>query len=237
MFATSYILVNPLSSSEADDGFLHTLKFLKDTGYNGVELNITDPPGMNLDRVEEWATELNIAIPALLTGSAYTDGLCLSSPEASVRKKTVERLVSYIEPALRVNAVLVVGLLQGLRTDEPDPEIANDRIVECFREIALAAEERGVDFVLEPVNHLQVGFNNSVKEVLAMIERIASPAVKPMVDTLHMHIEEHAPVQCVFDVAKTLRHVHFCESNGGLLGSGNADLAGVWQALKSIDYE
>jgi sugar phosphate isomerase/epimerase len=58
-----------------------------------------------------------------------------------------------------------------------------------------------------------------------------------MVDTLHMHIEEHLPVECVFEVGKNLRHVHLSESNGGLLGSGNADLAETVQALKAIDYD
>jgi sugar phosphate isomerase/epimerase len=57
-----------------------------------------------------------------------------------------------------------------------------------------------------------------------------------MIDTLHMHIEERSPVQSVLDVGEKLRHVHLCESNGGPLGSGNADLPAVLQALKSIDY-
>jgi sugar phosphate isomerase/epimerase len=236
-FSTSYILVDPLSSFAADDEFRRALEFLRETGYDGVEINIAEPPGMDLDRVEASAAHVGMAIPSLMTGPAYAEGLCLSSREASVRKQTVERLISYLETARRFDAVLVVGLLQGLRSDEPDPAIANERIVECFRELAPAAEEQGVQLVLEPVNHLQVGFNNSVKEVLATIERIGSPAVRPMVDTLHMNIEEHSPVQCVAEVGKDLRHVHLSESNGGLLGSGNAELAGVWQALKSVRYE
>jgi 5-keto-L-gluconate epimerase len=236
MFSTSYILVDPLSSFRGED-FRHALEFLKGIGYDGVEINVSDPFGYDFDHVEGSAMELEIAVCSIMTGGAYGDGLCLSSPEASVRKKTVARLVSFVPTARRFHAVLVVGLLQGLRTDEPDPDIASERIVECFREVAPAAEEQGVEVVLEPVNHLQVGFNNSVKEVLATIERVGSRAVKPMVDTLHMHIEEHSPVQCVLEVGKNLRHVHLSESNGSLLGTGNADLAGTLEALRRIDYD
>jgi sugar phosphate isomerase/epimerase len=236
-FRTSYILVDPLSSFERGDGLERALEFLKATGYDGVEFNIADPPGIDLDRVEQRAAEVGLAVPAMMTGAAYADGLCLSSPDASVRRKTVARLVSLLEAGRRFDAVLVVGLLQGLRSDEPDPDVAGERIVEGFREVAEAAEDRGVQIVLEPVNHLQVGFNNSVGEVLATVERIGSPAVKPMVDTLHMHIEEHRPTQVVVDAGKDLRHVHLAESNGGLLGSGNADLPGVLRALQNIDYE
>ena len=41
----------------------------------------------------------------------------------------------------------------------------------------------------------------------------------------------------VLDAGKKVRHVHLCESNGGRLGSGNADLSGILQALKTIDYQ
>jgi sugar phosphate isomerase/epimerase len=237
MFSTSYILVDLVSNFDTQEDFRHALKLLKDIGYDGAEINISDPSTFDLDHAADSTKELDIAISSIMTGGAYADGLCLTSPEVSVRRNTVARLVSFIPAAKRLHAVLVVGLLQGLRTDEPDPDIANKRIVECFREVAPAAEEQGVEFVLEPVNHLQVGFNNSVQEVLETIERIESPAFKPMVDTLHLHIEEHLPVQCVVELGKNLRHVHLSESNGGLLGSGNADLAGTVQVLKRMDYD
>ena len=237
MFSTSYIVVDPPSRFDREEDLQRALAFLRSLGFDGAELNIADPLGVDIDHLEGWVDDLDLALPSFMTGGAYADGLCLSSPDLSVRKRTVARLISYIETARRFDAVLAVGLLQGLRTDEPDAEVANDRIVECFREIAPAAEESGVQFVLEPVNHLQVGFNNSVKEVLAIIERVGSPALKPMVDTLHMNIEESSPMQCIFDVGADLRHVHFCDSNGGLLGSGNVDLAAAWDALQRIDYE
>ena len=225
IFPLSYILVNGPPSSGGE--LREMLDFLRNIGYQGIELDVAGASRIDLERLEACAVERDMAIPSLLTGGAYAQGLCLSSPNVSVRKKTVTRLISFLAVARRLDAILVVGLLQGLRTDEPNLQIASDRIVECLREVGAAAQEQGVQVVLEPVNHLQVGFNNSVGEVLTTIERVASPAVRPMIDTLHMHIEEHSPVRSVLDVGKKLRHVHLCESNGGLLGSGNADLPAV----------
>jgi len=236
MFPLSYIIVKAPPSS-GDGELREMLDFLRKLGYRGIELDVTGVSGIHFEQFEVGAAELDMAIPSVLTGGTYALGLCLSSPSVSVRKKTVASLISFLETARRLNAVLVVGLLQGLRSDEPDPRIASDRIVECLREVGAAAQEQEVQVVLEPVNHLQVGFNNSVGEVLATIERVESPALRPMVDTLHMHIEEHSPVQSVLGVGKELRHVHLCDSNGGLLGSGNADLPAVLQALRSIDYQ
>jgi sugar phosphate isomerase/epimerase len=235
-FPLSYIIVNaPLGSGDSE--LREMLRFLRKLGYQGVELDVTGASGIELERFEACAAELDMPISSLMTGGAYVKGFCLSSPSASVRKTAVTKLISFVKIARRLDAILVVGLLQGLRTDEPDPRVAGDRIVECLKEVSAAAQEQGVEVVLEPVNHLQVGFNNSVGEVLTTIERVGSPALRPMVDTLHLHIEEHSPVQSVLDAGKKIRHVHLCESNGGLFGKGNADLRSILQALKRIGYE
>jgi len=236
MFHLSFIVIDRLSSFVSEEEFRRVLEYLKGVGYEGAELNLTEPPGIDLDRLEGWLADTGLVVPSFLTGEAYREGLCLSSPDLSGRKKTVDRLIGYLDTAQRFDAVLVVGLLQGLRSDEPDPRVANDRIVECLREVAAAAEDKEVKIVIEPVNHLQVGFNNSVREVCTLIERVGSRAVKPMVDTIHMNIEESSLVQPILDLGSELRHVHLCESNGSTFGSGHIDFAVVWKALLGIDY-
>jgi D-psicose/D-tagatose/L-ribulose 3-epimerase len=232
----SYIVVDTPAKLPGDQ-LQRVLASLSAIGYDGAELNLTDPPGVDLDRLHQWLTDLNLVIPSFMTGEAYKDGLCLSSPELSVRKQTVERLIGYLDTARRFNSVLAVGLLQGLRTDEPDSQIANDRIVACLREVAAAAEDKEVEFVLEPVNHLQVGFNNSVEEVCQVVDRVGSSALRPMADSLHMNIEEQDPLECIRRLGGNLRHFHLCDSNGALLGSGNVDLAAVWEALSTSGYQ
>jgi D-psicose/D-tagatose/L-ribulose 3-epimerase len=237
MFHLSFIVIDRLASFESAEEFRRVLEYLKGVGYEGVELNLTEPPGIDLDRLEGWLADTGLVIPSFLTGEAYQEELCLSSPDVSVRQRTVDRLIGYLETAHRFGAVLVVGLLQGLRSDEPDSRVANDRIVACLREVATAAEDKGVEVVIEPVNHLQVGFNNSVREVCTLIERIGSRAVKPMVDTIHMNIEEQSLVQPILDLGSELRHVHLCESNGSTFGSGHIDFTAVWEALLGIRYK
>jgi D-psicose/D-tagatose/L-ribulose 3-epimerase len=232
----SYIVVESLPQL-SDDELQLRLETVSAAGYDGVELNLTEPPGVDFDRLEQWLADAGLVIPSFMTGGAYQDGLCLSSPELSVRKKTVERLLGYLRTGRRFDAVLAIGLLQGFRSDEPDPEVANDRIVACLREVASAAEDEGVDLVLEPVNHLQVGFNNSVREVCDVVDRVGSPALHPMADTIHMNIEERSPLDTIRGLRGKLRHFHLCESNGALLGSGNIDFEAVWRALAEIDYE
>jgi D-psicose/D-tagatose/L-ribulose 3-epimerase len=236
MIRLSYIVLPRLTAFKSPDQFSHLLRHVRECGYDGVELNLTEPFGIGLAELARMIREVGLAIPSFLTGEAYADGLCLSAADASVRRRTVERLIRYVGVAARFNAVLVVGLLQGLRRDEPDPNVANRRIAEGLKQVAEAASAQDVDLVIEPVNHLQVGFNNTVAEVQSLIAAIGSPAVRPMVDTIHLNIEEHSLTDPILDCGKSLRHVHLCESNGGPFGTGHVDFMAVGRALNQIGY-
>ena len=237
MFRYSYIIIKPLEAFESQERVRETLALLKECGYDGVELNLTGSPALDLDRLEQWLSEMDLVIPSFLTGEAYNQGLCLSSPNRSIRQRTIDRLTAYLDVARQFKSVLVVGLLQGLLSDEPDVEAANRRIRRGLHEIAAQAEEKGVEVVIEPVNHLQVGFNNSVAQVRRLVAEVGSPSLKPMVDTIHMNIEERSLVEPILTCGPALRHVHLCESNGSLLGTGHLDFAAVLRALVRIGYD
>ena len=234
MLHYSYMIIDAAVMGE---DFRPTFDFLKSCGYEGVELNLTPFLLERLDQVEKALESSGLVMPSFLTGAVYNEGLCLSSPDADIRRRTVERLQRYVDLGQRFNALLVVGLLQGLRSDESDADVANKRIAAGLREVGLTAGDKGVDIVIEPINHLQVGFNNSVAEVQQLIAAIGVPAFKPMVDTIHMNIEETSLTEPIYSCGDQLRHVHLCESNGGLLGSGHIDFAAVLQALDAINYE
>ncbi len=230
----SFILIEP--PSRWGGSIDETFRFIRSSGYAGVELNLTTELVGNLDEIESAARGNDLRVVSLLTGAAYEEGLCLSTPDESIRERTVARLLENLETADRFSAILVVGLLQGLRSDEPDPVVANRRIVSCLQHLGREAEARDVDIVIEPVNHLQVGFNHSVGEVRDLIRATGSSALRPMVDTIHMNIEETSLIQPIYDCGAELRHVHLCESQGGLPGTGTIDFAGVLEALERIGY-
>ena len=212
------------------------LDFIQSCGYAGVELNLTPELLARLDEVEPLCRERGLAVPSFLTGACYNEGLCLSVADRARREGAVERLKSYLPIARRFDAILVIGLLQGLTSDEPDAEAAHARIAAGLREVGLAALDAGVELVVEPINHLQVGFHHSVGEVRDLVSEVDVPAFKLMVDTIHMNIEEISLVDPIRACGAALKHVHLCESNGALLGSGHIDFSSVLAALDEIGY-
>jgi sugar phosphate isomerase/epimerase len=230
----SYLLYDPVPQLAELD---RRMQRLAEVGYQGVELVATHPLGYPVEEVAALAAKHRLPVVSLLSGWSYAhEGLCLSSPDAGVRGRAVERLGDYVRHAARLGAVVVVGLMQGLRSDEPDEAAANGRIAECLRQVARVAEGCGVAVVLEPVNHLQVGFNHTAAEAAALVGRVGSPAVGYMLDTVHMNIEERSLLDTVRDHGARIRHFHLCETNGGPYGTGGLDFAAVLAALREAGY-
>jgi sugar phosphate isomerase/epimerase len=210
---------------------------LASLGYQGVELTASHPMPYTIEEVRALTRKHRLPVVSLLSGWSYAnENLCLSSPRADVRQRAVDRLIEYAGHAARLGAVLVVGLMQGLRSDEADEAEANRRIASCLRPVADAGVERGTTVVLEPVNHLQVGFNHTAAEAAAMVERVGSPGLSYMLDTIHLNIEERSILETIRVHGRRIRHFHLCETNGGPFGTGNLDFPSVLRTLAEVGY-
>lgn len=233
----SYILVDRPDAFGSFEAFADALQRLKALGYEGVEFSLTFPLGFDLDALVRLTEAISLPVVSFLTGGNYfSDGLCLCSPRADVRERAVQRLTECIHVAARFGAVVVIGQMQGFLSDEPQRTVGEARIEECLKQVTEAAEARGVVLVMEPVNHLQVGFHNSLAEVMALCARIGSPCFKPMLDSFHINIEEKSMTEPIFRAGDDLGHFHLCESNGSLLGSGHLDFKAIFAALETIGY-
>ena len=237
MMKVSYIVTDPPNSFGGFDEFTAVLRKIKTLGFQGVEFSLTHPPGFQPEDLLKSVEDIELPIVALLTGANYfNEGLCLSSPSDDVRRRAVDRLREYVNVAARFGAILVVGQMQGFLKDEPNRRLGEARIEQCLKEVTAIAERHGTTIVLEQVNHLQTGFNNTVKDVLELTERIGSAYFKPMLDTFHLNIEEKSLTDPIYRVGKNLRHFHLCESNAGVPGSGHIDFRQIFGVLEEIDY-
>lgn len=237
MTKLSFIVCDPIESFGDIEHFANVLRTLKQVGFAGVEFNLTPSVLARTDDLLRLVEEIELPIVSFLTGANYfSQGLCLSSPHAEIRRKAVELLCHFTATAARFGAILVVGQMQGFRSDESNCDVAVPRIENALRQVALAAKENGTTIVLEPVNHLQCGFHNTLETVMNLTNEVNSPQLKPMLDSFHMNIEERSMTEPILRAGKNLGHFHLCETNGGFLGSGHLDIRSIFDALDSIAY-
>ena len=233
----SYILIEQPASFGSFEHFADALRRIKDLGYHGVEFNLVRPSGFDVDALAQLTDSIELPVVSFLTGANYFgEGLCLSSPREDVRQCAVERLREYTETAARLGAVLVIGQMQGFRSDEPDREVGEARIEDAMKRVVETAERFGTTIAFEPVNHLQAGFHNSLGDVMALAARIGSTRFKPMLDTFHINIEETSITEPIYRLGRELGHFHLCETNGDVPGSGRLDFKTVLDALDDIGY-
>ena len=219
--------------SDLDSG----VSFLAGLGFDGVELAVRDPAGVPAGALRALVEERGFPVPALGTGQAYVDeGLSLSSPDPGVCDRAVARLLRHVDLAVRLGALVIVGLIHGPIPPGWDRARATDRVLSRLGEVARAARGRGVRIVLEPINRYETNWLNTVDEVLEFLGRLGEENVGVLPDTFHMNIEEQDPLEALRRARDRLWHVHVADSNRRAPGWGHVDFAAVVGTLREIGY-
>jgi len=232
----SYVISSPSSAASWGE-FEGDLACMKEAGYDAVELQIADPAEFDEARVRRSLDTAGLPLSAFQTGSTYaTRGNCLSTAKPEVRARTVLLLRSFVDLSVRWKSVIVFGSLQGRLSDEPDREAGRARIVDALTEVCRYATEKGAVLAIEPVNHMEVGWHNTIAEVAGMVRSIGLPGARMMIDTFHMNLEERDMIAPIPGIADILAHAHLSETNRDVLGTGHWDTQAFFQALGAAGY-
>jgi D-psicose/D-tagatose/L-ribulose 3-epimerase len=98
------------------------------------------------------------------------------------------------------------------------------------------AGSHGKVICLEPLNRFETDFLNTVDQGLQMIREVNRPALKLLLDTFHMNIEEKNPAAAIRRAGRHVGHFHASASDRGTPGNDHVDWPGVAQALRDIRY-
>ena len=99
------------------------------------------------------------------------------------------------------------------------------------------AEAHGKVICLEPLNRFETDFLNTVEQGLRMIREVKSPALKLLLDTFHMNIEEKNPAAAIRRAGRHVGHIHASASDRGTPGNDHVDWPEMARALKAIRYQ
>ena len=123
-------------------------------------------------------------------------------------------------------------------TDSRPIDKAGDwaRSVANVRTVGKIAGECGVEYCLEVLNRFEGYLLNTCAEAKQFVEEVDVPAVRIMLDTFHMNIEEDDMVEAILLAGDRLGHFHVGENNRRLPGKGGMPWYQIGSALRAIGY-
>lgn len=107
---------------------------------------------------------------------------------------------------------------------------------ESLRQVAEHGKQVGVVLAVEPVNRYETFFLNTIADARQLVEEIGHPNVRIHLDTYHVNIEEKSFYQAIKTAGEYLYHVHVCENDRGVPGTGHVQWEEVFRAFREIGY-
>lgn len=228
-------IFSPYAGRNWEQGF----EWVKSTGFDAVEIILSDPELLNVKKIKEVLERLTLKVSTVSTGQAMgIEGLAMCSPSAGIRKATRERLFADIDFAAAVGRPNVtVGLIRG-RGGEQSEDLERELLIRELGETARYAGEKGIVINLEPINRYECRLINSTKDGYDLLKDMGFPEnVGILYDTFHSNIEDPDMFESIRTYGRAISHVHFADSNRQIPGDGHIDFKKVCETLESIDYK
>jgi D-psicose/D-tagatose/L-ribulose 3-epimerase len=217
-------------------------------GYDALEIapfTLTDEPE-TLDtalahRVRATAHSHGLAVSSLHWLLVKPAGLSLVTGDAALRRRTLDLLRRLIDFAAACGARALVHGSPKQRSPEPGQSVADAtaRLEAALAELAPHASAAGVTYCLEPLGPFETDVINTVADAAALVDRIASPAIRTMLDVSAASHSESEPVHEVlrrFLASGHIAHVQVNDRNRRGPGQGKTDQRPVLQVLKDLHY-
>lgn len=217
-------------------------------GYDGLELapfTVSEAPhrmpAAERARIRAAAQSAGIAITGLHWLLVTPEGLSITSPDRAVRARTIDVMRALIELCADLGGrVLVHGSnLQRRIPPGEDRATATARAAETFAAIADAATQAGVIYCVEPLAAPASDIINTIAEAVAIVDAIASPNVRTMIDCSAAGNAEAEPVAALIDrwlPTGRIAHIQVNDPNRRGPGQGDARFAAVFAALRRQHY-
>lgn len=204
-------------------------------------LDFLEIPLMAIDDVDAPAIGERARATGLgvVTSTALSGRTDITADDRRTREAGVTYLKRCVDATHGMGADQLSGVIYveiGKRPHErPDEEVWR-RAAEALCAVGEYAREGGVRLGLEPVNRYESPLINTCAQALMLIDRIGLPNVLVHLDTYHMNIEEKGWAEPVRQAGAKLCHVHLCENDRGIPGTGLVDWDALFGALRDIGY-
>lgn len=156
-----------------------------------------------------------------------------------VNQAALESFVGTVMTRAETAGVEVVVLGSGGSRRVPDgfdPAVAHGQIVAFCRMVAPRAHDHGVTVALEPLNKAECNVLNTVSECAAVVNEVAHPGIRLLVDAYHL-MRDSDSYESIVTHGSLLAHVHVATVPNRLAPAAeDCDLSAFFSALAKARY-
>lgn len=210
---------------------------VKAHGFDALEMARFDWTGFPAAEVRR---ELDRAGLEGICCSALTGKLSLVTDDEAQRAAALEFLRTAIRAAADCGSGLLVGpyvspvgYLAGRRRTQEEWK----RAVSGWQSLAPLLDELDVRVAMEPLNRFETYVLNTAADTVRFCEEVGSPRIGVLYDTFHGNIEEKRHGDAIRAMGSRLTHLHACENDRGIPGSGHAGWDEIFSALREVKYD
>jgi D-psicose/D-tagatose/L-ribulose 3-epimerase len=211
----------------------------KQFGFEGMEIYVSPMQIETFDknRVKKNLDDAQIKCVGSTCLDRETD---ITSPNEATRRKGIDYLKKSAKLFSELGSGVVAGVLYaawGKITGKPRTEEEWTHSVECLKEVCRSI--RGYDIVLglEPANRFETYFLNTAADAVNLVKAVNEPNIRVHLDTFHMNIEEKNYYDPIVNTGDLLCHVHCCENDRGVAGTGSVNWDEVFKGLADVGYD
>jgi len=227
-------------------------RIVSQLGYQGFEVAPftlgDDPASLSTEQrveVRKTITDEGLEFVGLHWLLTAPPGLQIVTNDEAVRNHSWNYVRSLIDlcadlatPGARHRPVVVFGSPKQ-RSSVPGETTAE--AVQFFKngmaEMAPHAESRGVTLLVEALSPMQTDVVRALREAVAIVKEIASPAVQTMFD-VHNAIDEYEPhTELIENFFPYIKHVHVNEMDGREPGKGDYNFLKLLRKLDDLHYD
>ena len=226
-----------LWTEKFDESAIPLIRKAKNMGFDGVEIPLGHLELINIEKTRRELKDQNMEFLGSVALSLDHD---LTSDDEDTRRRGIEWMKRCVEVTSELGGDTLCGVIYtawSKITGKSRTETEWRRSVEALKEISRFAKEYDVTLGIEPINRFETYFLNTASDAVKLAKDVGEPNVKVHLDTFHMNIEEKNFYDPIKHAGDLLWHMHCCENDRGIPGTGHVNWDEVFQALSEIDYD
>jgi sugar phosphate isomerase/epimerase len=221
-------------------------RYVAELGYTGLELapftlapRITEVTAERRRTLRRQAEDCGLTILGLHWLLAKTEGLHLTSADATVRKRTADYLVELAKCCRDVGGTILVFGSPAQRRIPPGSTHteATRYAIDTFRQAAPGLADCGVTLAIEPLSPPEADFINTAAEAVEILDALDHPNFALHLDVKAMSTEAVPTPELVRRYHERMVHFHANDPNKRGPGFGDTDFVPIFRSLAESGYQ